>query len=160
MMTNGKKALTLITLILFALVATGCGNIRKLKEIEVNSVGVKYFTPTGNRSAEAVLLLEVDNPAMGLTLSNVEGTVKLDGEPLGYFTAGELPLQGKSVQVYELPCTASLAEKVSLLRIMALVARMDLEGVTVDLKLHARLENGLTRTLTYDNLELKQFTSR
>ena len=41
---------------------------------------------------------------------------------------------------------------------MALAARMDLDGITADIRLHAKLQNGLARTLTFKNVELKQLT--
>lgn len=141
-----------------ALSLNGCGNIKKIKEIQVTSVGVKYVAPTSPRSVDAVLLLEIDNPAMGLTLSDVDGTVRKDGEVLGFFTAGELPLQGKSIQVYELPCTATLADSISIVRIMGLLAQMSLDGMTVDITLHVKLDNGMGRTLTFKDLALSQLT--
>ena len=157
-MSNWKKIIVFFTAAVLALAVTGCGNLRKLKDIQVNHVGVKYFAPTSARSVDAVLLLEIDNPAMGLTLSNVDGTVRKNGEVLGYFTAGELPLQGKSVQVYEPPCTATIADNISLVRILGLIAQMSLDGMTVDITLHVKLDNGMGRNLTFNDLALSQLT--
>ena len=157
-MTNWKILIAWLVAGALALAMTGCGNLRKLKDIQVNSVGVKYFAPTSGRPADAVLLLEIDNPDMGLTLSDVEGTVRKDGEVLGFFTAGELPLQGKSVQVYELPCSATIADNISIVRILGLIAQMSLDGMTVDITLHVKLDNGMGRTLTFNDLALNQLT--
>ena len=155
-MSNWKKIIVFFTAAVLALAVTGCGNLRKLKDIQVNHVGVKYFAPTSARSVDAVRLLEIDNPAMGLTLSNVDGTVRKNGEVLGYFTAGELPLQGKSVQVYELPCTATLSESVSLLEVLTLISRRSLEGFTADIRLHAKLKNGMGKTLEFKDLDIEK----
>ena len=155
-MSNWKKIIVFFSAAVLALAVTGCGNLRQLKDIQVNHVGVN--APTSARSVDAVLLLEIDNPAMGLTLSNVDGTVRKDGEVLGYFTAGELPLQGKSVQVYELPCTATIADNISLVRILGLIAQMSLDGMTVDITLHVKLDNGMGRNLTFNDLALSQLT--
>ena len=134
----------------------GCSGVRKIKDIKVNSVGVKYVTPTSSRSVEGVLLLEIDNPAMGFTVSQVDGTVRRDSRVMGYFTAGELPLQARSVQVYELPCTVTLAESVSILEVITLIAKGSLEGFTADVSLHAQLKNGLGKDLDFNNLDIEK----
>ena len=72
-----------LLLALLPFLVTGCSGVRKIKDIQVKSVGVKYITPTSQRSAEGVLLLEIDNPAMGFTLSDVDGTIKLQNREMG-----------------------------------------------------------------------------
>ena len=48
-----------LLLALLPFLVTGCSGVRKIKDIQVKSVGVKYITPTSQRSAEGVLLLEI-----------------------------------------------------------------------------------------------------
>ena len=91
----------------------GC-DVAKIKDLSVTSVGVKYLVPTSSRSMDAVLLLGLDNPSISFTVQDVSGVVKHYDREIARFTAGELPVQARSVQVYELPCTAVLADKVSL----------------------------------------------
>ena len=157
-MMKVRNILAGMLMVLFLLALPGCSGIRKIKDITVESVGVKYITPTSQRSVEGTLLLEIDNPAIGFTVSDVDGTIRLNGREMGYFTAGELPLQAKSVQVYELPCTVTLAESVSLLEVLKLIARHSLEGFTADVRLHARLKNGVGRTLEFKDLDIEKLT--
>ena len=103
--------------------------------VSVTSVGVKYLVPTSSRSMDAVLLLGLDNPSISFTVQDVSGVVKHYDREIAHFTAGELPVQARSVQVYELPCTAVLADKVSLLDLLAIAARRSMEGMTADVKL-------------------------
>lgn len=141
-----------------ALVAlTSCG-ISKIKDISLQSVGVKYITPTSTRSLQGVLVLGIDNPAMSLNLTDVEGEVQYKGKPIAVFTTGELPLEGKSVREYELPCTVTLAEGASLLDLAMIAARRSTEGLTADVQLHAALKNGLGKDLQFKALDLTQFT--
>ena len=144
-MSKVWKIAARLLLALLPFLVTGCSGVRKIKDIQVKSVGVKYITPTSQRSAEGVLLLEIDNPAMGFTLSDVDGTIKLQNREMGTFTAGELPLQARSIQVYELPCTATLSESVSLLEVLTLISRRSLEGFTADIRLHAKLHRQVRR---------------
>lgn len=107
---------------------------------------------------DAVLLLGLDNPSISFTVEDVRGVVKYYDREMVHFTAGELPVQERSVQVYELPCTALLAEKVSLLDLLAIAAKRSMEGMTVDVKLHVKLKSGAGTTLSFNDIDLSQFS--
>ena len=139
------------------LAVSGCA-VTKIREIRITSVGVKYIVPTSSRSLDAVLLLGIDNPSISFTAQDVSGVVKQYDRELGKFTAGQLPIQAKSVQVYELPCTIALSEKVSLLDLIAIGARRSMEGMTADVKLRVSLRGGKGTTLTFNGLDLSQFS--
>ena len=149
----GLLALAVATL----LAVSGCG-ISKIRQIRVTSVGVKYVVPTSSRSVDGVLLLGIDNPSISFTAQDVQGVVKSYGRELARFTAGELPVQARSVQVYELPCTAALSEKVSLLDLLAFASKRSMEGMTVDVKLRVSLGRGKGTTLTFNDIDLSQFS--
>lgn len=149
----GLLALLMATL----LAVSGCG-ISKIRQIRVTSVGVKYVVPTSSRSVDGVLLLGIDNPSLSFTAQDVQGVVKSYGRELARFTAGELPVQARSVQVYELPCTAALSEKVSLLDLLAFASKRSMEGMTVDVKLRVSLGRGKGTTLTFNDIDLSQFS--
>ena len=149
----GLLALFVATL----LAVSGCG-ISKIRQIRITSVGVKYVVPTSSRSVDGVLLLGIDNPSITFTAQDVQGVVKSYGRELARFTAGELPVQARSVQVYELPCTAALSEKVSLLDLLAFASKRSMEGMTVDVKLRVSLGRGKGTTLTFNDIDLSQFS--
>ena len=92
-----------------ALVACSCG-VSKVKDITLTSVGIQYIVPTSARSMDAKLELGINNPAMGFAVQEVTGTVRYNEKELAHFMTGPLQLEGKSEQVYELPCTVTLAE--------------------------------------------------
>ena len=135
----------------------GC-DVAKIKDLSVTSVGVKYLVPTSSRSMDAVLLLGLDNPSISFTVQDVSGVVKHYDREIARFTAGELPVQARSVQVYELPCAAVLAEKVSLLDLLAIAARRSMEGLTADVKLRVSLKGGKGTVLTFNGIDLSQFS--
>ena len=152
-----RKIDVVLALVAALLAVSGCA-VTKIREIRLTNVGVKYIVPTSSRSLDAVLLLGIDNPSISFTAQDVSGVVKQYGRELGKFTAGELPVQAKSVQVYELPCTVALSEKVSLLDLLAIAARRSMEGMTVDVKLRVSLRGGKGTTLTFNGLDLSQFS--
>ena len=152
-----RKIGVLLALVAGLLAVSGCA-VTKIREIRLTNVGVKYIVPTSSRSLDAVLLLGIDNPSISFTAQDVSGVVKQYGRELGKFTAGELPVQAKSVQVYELPCTVALSEKVSLLDLLAIAARRSMEGMTADVKLRVSLKGGKGTVLTFDGIDLAQFS--
>ena len=139
---TAPKIRTLIIAMAAAIALILAGGCSKIKEIQVTSVGVKYVTPVSARSVEGVLLLGIDNPAMGFTVSNVEGVIRHYDRVMGFFTAGTVPVMARTAQVYELPCTATLAEDVSFLDVMAIAARRSLDGMTADVTLNIKLGSG------------------
>ena len=152
-----RKIGILLALAVALVAVSGC-SIAKIKDLKVTSVGVKYLGPTSTRSMDAVLLLGLDNPSISFTVDDVRGVVKYYGREMVHFTAGELPVQARSVQVYELPCTALLAEKVSLLDLLAIATKRSLDGMTADVKLHVKLKNGAGTTLSFNELDLSSFS--
>ena len=156
-MKHLRKIGIALALVASLLAVSGCA-VTKIREIRITSVGVKYIVPTSSRSLDAVLLLGIDNPSISFTAQDVSGVVKQYDRELGKFTAGQLPVQGKSVQVYELPCTVALSEKVSLLDLLAIGARRSMEGMTADVKLRVSLRGGKGTTLTFNGLDLSQFS--
>ena len=153
-----RKIGTGLLLLATLLAVSGC-DIAKIKDLSVTSLGVKYLVPTSARSMDAVLLLGLDNPSISFTVQDVTGVVKHYDRELVHFTAGELPVQARSAQVYELPCTAVLADKVSLLDLLAIAARRSMEGMTADVKLRVSLKGGKGTTLTFNDIELAQFSN-
>ena len=151
-----RKIGIFVALVAAVLAVSGC-SVAKIKDLKVTSVGVKYLVPTSSRSMDAVLLLGLDNPSITFTVDDIRGVVKYYDREMVHFTAGELPVQGKSVQVYELPCTVVLADKVSLLDLLAIAAKRSLDGMTADVKLHVKLRNGAGTTLTFNGLDLSSF---
>ncbi len=152
-----RKIGVFLALVASLMAVSGCA-VTKIREIRITNVGVKYIVPTSSRSLDAVLLLGIDNPSISFTAQDVSGVVKQYGRELGKFTAGQLPVQAKSVQVYELPCTVALSEKVSLLDLLAIAARRSMEGMTADVKLRVSLKGGKGTVLTFNGIDLAQFS--
>ena len=154
-MKTSREISVLLVLTLMLSLLSGCSGIRKMKDVKITSVGVKYFVPTSMKSGEGILTLGIDNPAMDFTISDVEGVVRRGARPLGYLTAGELNLKARSSETYELPCTATLAEGVSVVEILTLASTKDLEGLAADINLRVTLQNGMGKTLSFNDLDLK-----
>lgn len=151
-----KRALHIVLFAVTVLVAASCG-VDKVKDIKVTSVDFKYITPTSARSLDAVLLLGIDNPAPAINVSALEGIVSYGGREIVQVSAGELQLQKKSSQVYEVPCTASLVKGVSLLSLIPIFSGSP-EDLKADVRLHVALKNGPGTDLVFKDLNILNFT--
>lgn len=158
-----KKILRILQrLMLVAVVAASVSScyLAKIKDLDISSFGIKYVVPSSVNSLSAVLLLGVDNPSISFTVTSLDGVIKCDGKPLVYVDAGQVDVQRRSVQVYELPCTITLAEGVSYLDVLVKVGKRtpSLAGFSADANLHVKLKKGKGTTLTFTDLDLSQFT--
>ena len=145
--------------IVAALVACSCG-MSKVKDISLTSVGVSYIIPTSLRSMDAKLLLGINNPAMGFAVQEISGTVRYGEKPIANFQTGSMELAAKTEQVYELPCTVTLAEGASLLDVLVIASKGTLEGLKADVDIQGALKkNGVLRApIKFRDLDLSRFS--
>lgn len=143
----------------FVLLVSGCG-MSRIKDIRLDSVGVKYVVPTSGRSLDALLELGIDNPAMSFTVQDVKGTIYCEDRTIASFTTGPVNLEGKTRQVYQLPCTVQLDEGTSFLSLLILLAKHStLEGFKADVNMYVANASGALRApISFKNMDLSQFT--
>ena len=157
---NMKPVLHIAKFLLLAVLcmaAVSCG-VAKVKDIKVNSFDVKYITPTSARSLDAVLLVGIHNPATNIVISGLEGTVKYGGREIAVVQAGTIPLEKKSDKVYEIPCTASLVDGVSLLSLFPIFAMQNPQDLSADVHLRVALKSGAGTDLVFNDLTIAKFS--
>ena len=157
---NMKLARHIAKLVMIAVMCVtvaACG-VSKVKDIRVNSFDVKYITPTSARSMDAVLLVGIHNPATNIVISGLEGTVKYGGKEIAVVQAGTIPLEKKSDKVYEIPCTASLVDGVSLLSLLPIFAMQNAKDLSADVHLRVALKSGAGTDLVFNDLTIAKFS--
>lgn len=142
-----------------ALALVSCG-VSKVKDISITSVGIMYVVPTSTRSMDAKLVLGINNPAMGFTVQEVTGTVRYEEKEIAHFKTGMVELQGKAEDVYELPCTVTLADGASLLDILVIASKRSLAGLKADVDVQAALKkNGVLRApFSFRDLDIQELS--
>lgn len=142
-----------------AVLACSCG-MSKVKDISLTSVGVAYIIPTSLRSMDGKLLLGIDNPARSFAVQEISGTVRYGDKPIVNFQTGGIELAAQCEQVYELPCTVTLAEGASLLDVLVIASKQSLDGLKADVDVQGALKkNGVLRApLKFRDLDLSQFS--
>ena len=146
-------------LLAVALLAASCG-MSKVKDIAITSVGVNYIVPTSARSVDAKLQLGINNPAPSFAVQEISGDIRYGDKVLAHFVTGPMELEGRSEQVYALPCSVSLAEGASVLVVLVIASKGTLEGLKADVNIQAALKkNGVLRApFRYKDLDISQFT--
>ena len=137
-------------------VLAGCADIKRLKDLEVESVALENFKPRGFRGATLTLLVEVDNPGVQLSLSEISGEIEHSGKVLGKVAVDPFTLQGKKADKYRLNVELSLAEGVNILDLGVLLDKKSLEKMTVDASADVRIKKGKARTMKINDLPLKK----
>ena len=124
------------------------------------SLEVENAEGAGKVAFDAKLLLGINNPAMSFAVQEVTGTIRYKQKPIAHFVTGGIELQGKTDQVYELPCTVELAEGASLLDILVIASKRSLDGLKADVSIQAALKkNGVLRApFTFEDLDISSFT--
>lgn len=142
-----------------ALLASSCG-VSKIKDISLSSVGIAYIVPTSMRSMDGKLLLGINNPSISFAVQEVTGTIRYEEKPIAHFSTGGIELQGKTDQVYELPCTVTLADGASLLDVLVIASKRSLNGLKVDVDIWGGLKkNGVIRApLKFRDLDISKFS--
>lgn len=137
-------------------VLSGCSGLSKVKDIKVTSCGLESYSLKGLRSVDAVLAVGIDNPTFAFKVMDVSGTVKYNGEDFATYTADTVSVEKKCSKVYDLPCSATLSDGVSLKQLMQIAKKGSLEGFTTDVTATVKLKSGAGKTFKFKNIDLNE----
>ncbi|MBQ9548868.1 MAG: hypothetical protein IJV01_06920 [Bacteroidales bacterium] len=151
----GRKTGIILLFALVLLAAPGCRN--KFKEVSVTSFDLASVVPTGLRSFDAVVALGVHNPAPEFTLRNIRGTVRRDTTALFLLTVEDVPVQGHTDKVYQVPVHGTLSDGVTLLQMAVLLRSFNPDEYKVDVSARASLAAGVGKNLEYNAIPLSKF---
>lgn len=132
---------------------SGCS---KFKDIKVNSLDIESISPQGMRGLSVVIAAEVDNPAVFISLSEINGCVKHSGKIIGRLTMDPFSLNARSIETYHLKARLGIDEDVSLYDLMMLTDVRTLDECTVDFSVKGTLKGGLSKTIKRTDIPLKE----
>ena len=155
-MSKHLSHMVLILLIALSPAICGCGGVEKVKDIKVTSVGVESYSFGGSRTINAVLALGIDNPTFAFKVTDLNGILKYKGEDFAFYSADTIKVDKKCSKVYDLPCSATLSDGVSLRKALQIAQGNSLEGFTTDVEAKVRLKSGAGTTLRFKDLDIKQ----
>lgn len=135
---------------------SGCAELKKIKEIEVDNFRVEAVSPNGLRGLTVNFVVEVDNPASQLSFSDVTGTLERSGKVLGRVEVDPFTLQGKRVEKYHLKADVTLGEGASILELGKLIDKNALNESTVDINAKVKIKNGAPKKIKLNDVPLKE----
>lgn len=144
----------LLSVMLLAL--SGCKSVRNVKNISVSSVKVEAIAPQGLQGINVFLAIGVDNPAMQITLENINGALKYSGKVLGRVSVDPFTLQARSAEIYHLRAFVTLGEDATLKDLLMLTDMTKLQECMVDVSVTSRLKGGLGAPINLKDIPLKK----
>mgnify|MGYP002512325112 FL=1 len=144
----------LLSVMLLAL--SGCKSVRNVKNISVSSVKVEAIAPQGLQGINVFLAIGVDNPAMQITLENINGALKYSGKVLGRVSVDPFTLQARSAEIYHLRAFVTLGEDATLKDLLMLADMTKLQECMVDVSATPRLKSGLGAPINLKDIPLKK----
>ena len=151
-----RNIFIVLAILIASAVFSGCSGLRKVKDIKVTSCGLESYSLKGLRSVDAVLAVGIDNPTFAFKVMDVSGTVKYLGEDFATYTADTISVDKKCSKVYDLPCTATLSDGVSLMKLVQIVKKGNLLGFTSDVTATVKLKSGAGKTFRFKNIDLNE----
>ncbi len=133
---------------------SGCSRI---KDIRVVSCAVQSVKPVGIRGVEAELAIQIENPAMAFTLSDVSGVIYYKGRPYVNYSAEPVSVEKKTVAVYPVACSATVVKDVSFLEMLSVFQHFKEEDFTIDVHAKVTLKNGVTKGFDFKKVPVKDF---
>ena len=106
----------IMLLVTLSLIVSGCAKFKQIRPVSAN---IESLMPSGLRSAVVVLAVEIDNPAMQVTLSDIEGRLERSGKVLGRVVLDPFILEAKTMEKYRLRATVILDQSASLMDVLA-----------------------------------------
>lgn len=158
MKTFKRTIFGIFVALLACAVLSGCSGLSKVKDIKVTSCGLESYSLKGLRSVDAVLAVGIDNPTFAFKVMDVSGTVKYNGEDFATYTADTVSVEKKCSKVYDLPCSATLSDGVSLKQLMQIAKKGNLEGFTTDVTATVKLKSGAGKTFKFKNIDLNELS--
>ena len=145
-----------ILLLLGMMSLSGCVGLRKIQDMEVNGFKVESVSPRGFKGVVLKASLELDNPAMEISLSDIVGTLEHSGKVLGNVTVNPLVLHAKSVETYSITADMTLGDGASLLDLGKLLDKKTLEECTVDLQAVVKIGKKAPKPLKFEDIPVKK----
>lgn len=129
---------------------------KKIKDISVTSVKLEAISPEGLRSLNVFLAVGIDNPAMQIELTEIQGALKHSGKVLGRLAMDPVKLQARSAEIYHLRANVSLAEGAGLKDLMVLMDEKALNECMIDISVRPKLKSGLSAPINIKDIPLKK----
>lgn len=125
----------LLAALLAAASCVGLDSVRKMRVVSHRITGVRMPEP-GSRTLGVTLLMQVENPAGYVRMSDIAGEIRSDKLTLGTFAVDDLSVEARCTKDYAVALWLTPAADVSLFRLMALLKDFRPEDYVFDVSVN------------------------
>lgn len=155
-----RRNICMLLAALFAAVILQSCNTEKYKQVKCKSVDIESFLPVSPQAFEAVLALELENPAPSFRIKDLHAVLKRSGEGLLSITADPLKLKGKCTETYKVPLHGELLQEVSALQLLSLFHHFNPEDFTVDVTARANVFGSIGKDVVYKDMPIMKLMEK
>lgn len=150
-----RKIINIVTLFILSVILclTGCKGV---KDIEITSVEFESATLNGFKSVEVFLKVGVDNPAKQMRISEIDGSLIHSGKVIGKLAMDPFILGSRTLDVYTLKATVSLAQGAGLKDLMILTSEKGIYECTIDVSAKVAYGKAAPVSVKKKNIPLKK----
>ena len=145
--------LVFLSVALFA----GCSDYR---DIRVGACTLESISPSGLKSVDAGLSVDIYNPAKEIRISEISGTVYYESAPIGFFEAPEVTVPGKSSSAVDIDIRATLGDSLNIMQIMSMASGFRTESLTLDISMNIKVKGGLKKKIDLKGVPVDDFIGK
>lgn len=144
--------------VLTVLLLCSCAN--RLERIELVSCELGSISMTSLHSAKGTLNLEIRNPAMKFTVSDIEGTLYFEGREMAQYSADPVTIRAHRTETYPVECEITLSSSFSLGMLMSMAGSFDPSKITADISARAGMKAGPSKKIERKGVPLKKLLDK
>lgn len=153
-----KNTVRIIIAALVAFCLCSCG--KSFQDIKMTSCELVSLSPRGLSAIDATVSVGIDNPTVQVTLSQIYGLVKMNGEPCLHITADDVTLAPKTEDIYTLDLHGNIDSYFNPLQLLTLFSEPDWSVMTMDIRFRGTLKSGLGKDFEYKDIPLKDLLEK
>ena len=147
------KRLPVLLLCALMLCLSGCNKVRQIK---VTSVALESVGLRGLKGLDVGIAIGIDNPTVGVDISEIEGALKHSGKVLGRVSLDPFTLHGRSAEIYHLRALVTLEKGVGIQEILPYMSKEMLEQCTLDVSVRVTYKKSVSKVLNFKDIPVKK----
>ncbi len=152
-----NRIISFVVIVFVAVMSlSSCSEIKKLKQIDIVSTHITSLTPKGLTSLNLDCQVEINNPGMQLSLSEITCDLKHSGKVLGKVAIDPFTLKARIQETYDIKADLKLGEDMTILEAGKLLNKNIVDELTADLHARVKLKGGLSKRVTLTDVPLKK----
>jgi len=153
-----KKKLKILLVSVFAAMSlmTSCSN---MDDIKITSFEIVSVTPRGVNGLDALVKIGINNPSFAFEVTDLIGTLRLEGVPCLSISTDQLIVAGKTAKTYNVPLQGQMADGFNPFQLLRIINgySLDFDKLTLDVHGRAALRGGIGKKLEFNDIKIGEY---